>query len=70
MLRRPPLRAATPLVCGVVFLAIAVRSLKRFFRGMLSPDGVIVALGALCLGWPPVVVASSAQFACGSHGGV
>ncbi|GBF94203.1 hypothetical protein Rsub_06473 [Raphidocelis subcapitata] len=35
---------ATPLVCGVVFLAIAVRSLKRFFRGMLSPDGVIVAL--------------------------
>jgi hypothetical protein len=40
-------RAATPLVCGAIFLAIAVRSLKRFFRGMLSPDGVVVSLGAL-----------------------
>jgi hypothetical protein len=33
-----------PLILGPILIAIAVRSLKRFFRGKLSPDGVIVSL--------------------------
>jgi hypothetical protein len=39
--------AVAPIVVGAVLIAIAVRSLKRFFRGSLSPDGVVLSLGAV-----------------------
>lgn len=39
-----PHRAGLELAFGALLLAISVRSLKRFFRGKLSPDGVVIAL--------------------------
>lgn len=37
-----------PTVAGVLILALAVRSLKRFFRGKMSPGGVVVMLLSTC----------------------
>lgn len=43
-MRTQQLIYAAPIVVGAVFIAIAVRSIKRFFRGSLSPDGVVLSL--------------------------
>jgi hypothetical protein len=40
-----PTSAGIVILSGILFIGLSVRSIKRFFRGQLSPDGVIVKLG-------------------------
>ncbi|KAI8462741.1 MAG: hypothetical protein J3K34DRAFT_446939 [Monoraphidium minutum] len=48
LVRKSDNEYALPIVCGALFIGISVRSVKRFFRGQLSPDGVIVKLAVTC----------------------